>query len=74
MPAEIFGERYEFLPKKDILRFDEIYRLTKVFVGLGVTKVRITGGEPLLRNNLEELVSQLRFPKNMLWSPRHTFI
>ena len=59
MPAEIFGERYEFLPKKDILSFDEIYRLTKIFVGLGVTKVRITGGEPLLRNNLEELVSQL---------------
>ena len=44
MPAEIFGERYQFLPQSEILSFEEITRLARVFVGLGVTKIRITGG------------------------------
>ncbi len=59
MPAEVYGERYRFLPKAEILTFEEIVRLTRIFVDLGVSKVRLTGGEPLLRNELEVLVAQL---------------
>ena len=59
MPAEIYGERYEFLPKAALLTFEEIARLTKVFARLGAVKVRLTGGEPLVRNDLEKLVAQL---------------
>ena len=59
MPAEIYGERYEFLPKDELLTFEEITRLTKVIVKLGVVKVRLTGGEPLVRSEIEKLVSQL---------------
>jgi cyclic pyranopterin phosphate synthase len=59
MPAEIFGERYEFLPRREILDFEEIERLTGIFVGLGVQKLRITGGEPLLRQDLPTLVERL---------------
>ena len=59
MPAEIYGEKYEFLPKGELLTFEEITRLTRVFVDLGVTKVRLTGGEPLVRNGVERLVSLL---------------
>jgi cyclic pyranopterin phosphate synthase len=50
---------YSWLPKTDILDFEEIVRLTKVFVGLGVRRVRLTGGEPLLRRDLPALVAQL---------------
>ncbi len=57
MPAEIFGERYEFLPKPQILSYEEITRLARIFVKLGVKKVRLTGGEPLVRANVEELVA-----------------
>ncbi len=59
MPAEIFGEKYEFLPKADILTFEEITRLAKLFVALGVTKIRVTGGEPLLRRDIETLIANL---------------
>ena len=59
MPAEIFGESYQFLPKEDILNFEEITRLARSFVGLGVNKLRITGGEPLLRTDLPRLISML---------------
>jgi len=59
MPAEIYGERYEFLPKADLLTFEEITRLTRVLVRLGATKVRLTGGEPLVRNQIEKLVAGL---------------
>ena len=59
MPAEIFGERYEFLKREEILSFEEIVRLTRLFVGVGVKKVRITGGEPLVRAQVTELVAQL---------------
>ncbi len=59
MPAEIFGEKYEFLPKSEILSFEEISRLARIFVDLGVSKLRITGGEPLLRRDLETLIMQL---------------
>ena len=59
MPAEIFGDRYEFLPRADLLTFEEISRIVKIAVELGVTKVRITGGEPLVRQNIEELVQMI---------------
>ncbi len=59
MPAEVFGARYAFLPKPEILTFEEIVRLTRLFVDLGVRKVRLTGGEPLLRADLPTLAAQL---------------
>jgi len=59
MPAEIYGERYSFLPKADLLTFEEITRLTRIFVDLGAVKVRLTGGEPLVRTEVETLVAQL---------------
>ena len=59
MPSEIYGERYHFLPKAELLSFEEITRLTRIFVKLGVNKLRLTGGEPLLRSELSNLVSML---------------
>jgi cyclic pyranopterin phosphate synthase len=59
MPAEVFGERYQFLPKPEILSFEEIARLAAVFVSLGTRKIRITGGEPLLRADLPVLIGEL---------------
>ena len=59
MPKAIFGHGYEFLPKEDLLTFEEITRLVRIFVSLGTRKVRLTGGEPLLRKDIEVLVSQL---------------
>ena len=57
MPKEVFGDDYAFLPAGELLTFEEIHRLTKLFVSLGVSKIRLTGGEPLLRRNLPELVA-----------------
>ena len=59
MPAEAFGERYQFLPRSEILSFEEIARLARIFCELGATKVRITGGEPLLRAELPKLIAKL---------------
>ena len=59
MPAEIYGERFQFLPQTQVLTFEEITRLTTIFVKLGVTKVRLTGGEPTVRVGLEKLVGML---------------
>ena len=59
MPAEIYGERYQFLPRNDLLTFEEITRIVNITVGLGVKKVRITGGEPLVRQEVEKLVSMI---------------
>jgi GTP 3',8-cyclase len=59
MPAEVFGDRYEFLPRGEILTYEEITRLARIFVSLGARKLRITGGEPLLRTDLASLVEQL---------------
>ena len=59
MPSEVFGPGYPFLPREAILTFEEITRLVQVFAGLGVTKVRLTGGEPLLRRDLPDLVRML---------------
>jgi len=59
MPAEIFGEKYAFLERKEILTFEEIERLVRIFLEFGVEKLRITGGEPLLRHGLHELIARL---------------
>ena len=59
MPAEIFGESYQFLPREEILSFEEISRLARIFVEFGVNKIRITGGEPLLRTDLPVLIAML---------------
>ena len=59
MPKEIFDKHYRFLPHDALLSFEEITRAARVFVSLGVRKIRLTGGEPLLRKNLERLVEML---------------
>ena len=59
MPGEIFGPDHPFLPKDQVLSFEEILRAARLFIGLGVTKLRLTGGEPLLRKGLPELVKEL---------------
>ncbi|HHT7124958.1 GTP 3',8-cyclase MoaA [Bacillus cereus] len=59
MPAEIFGSDYAFLKDEFLLTFDEIERLAKLFVNIGVRKIRITGGEPLLRKDLTKLIARL---------------
>ncbi len=59
MPAEIYGDRYQFLPRESLLTFEEIARLTRILVKLGVVKVRITGGEPLVRAEIDKLISML---------------
>jgi cyclic pyranopterin phosphate synthase len=59
MPKEIFGRDYAFLPKEQVLSFEEIERAARAFVGLGVEKLRITGGEPLVRRDLPHLVAML---------------
>jgi len=59
MPAEIYGERYEFLPRADILTFEEITRITSLITSLGVSKIRLTGGEPLIRADLPQLIGML---------------
>ncbi|MCX7250437.1 MAG: GTP 3',8-cyclase MoaA [Burkholderiales bacterium] len=59
MPKEVFDQGHPYLPHSALLRFEEITRLAKVFVAHGVRKIRLTGGEPLLRKDLEQLVAQL---------------
>ncbi len=59
MPKDVFGHDYEFLRRDQLLTFEEITRLARVFVQLGVEKIRLTGGEPLLRRDVEKLVAML---------------
>ena len=59
MPKEVFGRDFRFLPASALLTFEEITRLARVFVGLGVEKLRITGGEPLVRRDIERLIGML---------------
>ncbi|WP_255437568.1 GTP 3',8-cyclase MoaA [Thalassobacillus sp. CUG 92003] len=59
MPAEIFGEDYPFLSQDELLSFDEIARLAEIFARFGTEKIRITGGEPLLRKDLDQLIRRL---------------
>src|SRR5436190_209428 len=60
MPRDTFGPDHAFLPRAEILTFEEITRLAGIFTRLGVSKVRLTGGEPLVRGDLTTLVSRLR--------------
>ncbi|MEY4506110.1 MAG: hypothetical protein RL297_688 [Pseudomonadota bacterium] len=59
MPKGVFDKNYPYLPQSDLLRFEEIERLTRLFIGHGVQKIRLTGGEPLLRKHLEVLIEKL---------------
>jgi cyclic pyranopterin phosphate synthase len=59
MPKEVFGRGYDFLPKEDVLSFEEITRLARLFATLGAEKIRLTGGEPLLRRDLDQLIASL---------------
>jgi GTP 3',8-cyclase len=59
MPREVFGHDFVFLPRAQLLTFEELTRLARIFTGLGVRKLRLTGGEPLLRRDLDKLVAML---------------
>ena len=59
MPKEVFGRGYRFMDRKELLTFEELERLTRQFVRAGIEKIRITGGEPLLRRDLERLIARL---------------
>ncbi|EXX90196.1 molybdenum cofactor biosynthesis protein A [Paenibacillus darwinianus] len=59
MPEELFGADYQFLPREKLLTFEELTRITRIFVSLGVEKIRITGGEPLMRRELPELIRMI---------------
>src|SRR5665213_2862476 len=59
MPREVFGRDYAFMPRADMLTFEEITRIARIAVAHGVEKIRLTGGEPLLRRGLEELIAML---------------
>ncbi len=59
MPKEVFGRDYQFLPRAQLLDYEEIARLARAFVANGVSKIRITGGEPLVRKHVERLVEML---------------
>src|SRR4051794_7255014 len=59
MPKDVFGSDYAFLPQAELLSFEEITRLARIFKAHGVAKIRLTGGEPLLRRHLERLVAML---------------
>ena len=59
MPAEVFGRDFAFLPRSEVLIFEELERVARVFVGLGVEKLRVTGGEPLVRRELPRLIEIL---------------
>jgi GTP 3',8-cyclase len=64
MPREVFGAEHAFLPRSELLSYEELGRLVRVFAHLGVSKIRLTGGEPLLRRDIEVLVSLVA------WTPR----
>ncbi|OIP20525.1 MAG: cyclic pyranopterin phosphate synthase [Comamonadaceae bacterium CG2_30_57_122] len=69
MPKEIFDKDYAYLKHSDLLSFEEITRLARVFVAHGVEKIRLTGGEPLLRKNLEQLIEQLAGLRTLAGKP-----
>jgi len=59
MPKEVFGKDYQFLERSALLSFEEITRLARIFVAHGIEKIRLTGGEPLVRRNIEKLITML---------------
>src|SRR5947208_12649459 len=59
MPKEVFGRDYVFLDRAEILTFEEMTRLARIFISVGVEKIRITGGEPLVRRDIEKLIAML---------------
>jgi len=59
MPKEVFGNDHQFLERKELLSFEEIARLARIFRGHGIEKIRLTGGEPLVRRNIEQLIAML---------------
>ena len=59
MPKQVFGKDFRFIQHQDMLSFEEITRLAKCFIQLGITKIRLTGGEPLLRRHIERLIAYL---------------
>ena len=59
MPREVFGKDFEFLPRQELLNFEEIVRVARIFVSMGVGKIRLSGGEPLLRHGIERLIEAL---------------
>src|ERR671939_328677 len=59
MPREVFGRDFQFLPRRELLTFEEIERAVRAFVTHGVEKVRITGGEPLVRRDVDRLVARI---------------
>ena len=65
MPHEKFGHKYQFTPKENLLSFEEIEKITRILVKYGVRKIRITGGEPLLRNNIAALIGKISRLKNI---------
>ncbi len=69
MPKDIFDKDYAYLPHASLLSFEEITRLARQFVALGVQKIRLTGGEPLLRKNLEKLIEQLAVLRTLQGQP-----
>src|SRR2546423_8082524 len=71
MPREVFDAGHEFLPHSAILSFEEIARLARIFVELGVRKIRLTGGEPLVRKQLHRLVAMLsELPAEITLTPK----
>ena len=75
MPREVFGADYKFLPHAAILSFEEIARLARVFVGLGVKKIRLTGGEPLVRKDLYRLIAMLaELPIDLTLTPNGSLL
>ena len=69
MPKEVFDKEHRYLPHSALLSFEEITRIAKVFVALGVKKIRLTGGEPLLRKNIESLIEQLAVLRTVEGAP-----
>src|SRR4051812_11307947 len=59
MPKEVFGRDFAFLPRSEVLTFEEIERAARAFVELGVEKLRITGGEPLVRRDVPDLIAMM---------------
>jgi cyclic pyranopterin phosphate synthase len=69
MPKSVFGKDYIFLPQTELLNFDEITRMATLFAAHGVEKIRLTGGEPLLRKNIDVLIQMLSAIKTIDYKP-----